>query len=113
VLDDVQRRRLLVEPAREDTLELPLRIADIDLDERSGQLLNLPGRAGLARPKPDDDVAGAKRLPWAKTEVAGKAVPLVEKTDDGDPLAHRRRARRKRGDRLRDIDRLGLGFGIG
>jgi hypothetical protein len=48
MLDDVQRRRLAVQPAREDALELALRISDIDLDEGAGERLNFPGRGRLA-----------------------------------------------------------------
>jgi hypothetical protein len=56
VLDDVERRRLLVEPAREAAAEVAVSVADEDLDEGAGQLLSLPRRGRLAGAQPDDDV---------------------------------------------------------
>ena len=78
VLDGVERRRFLVEPARKDALELPLRIAHVDLDEGAGQLLDLPGRGGLAGAQPNDHVAVAHRLAGPQREFPHLAVALVE-----------------------------------
>jgi hypothetical protein len=112
MLDDVERRRLLVEPARKGAVELALGIGDVQLDEGAGQLLDLPGRGRLAGAQPDDDVADAQRLAGLQREVALDAVALVEQTDHGDALVHRRRPRRLGGDGLRDVDRLRLGAGL-
>jgi hypothetical protein len=107
VLDDVEPRRFLVEPARKDPPEgLGARIADVDLDEGAGQLLHLPWRGRLAGAQPHDDVAGANRLARAQREFAHLAVALVEQPQHRDPLGHRRGAGRELGDGLRDIDGL-------
>ena len=90
VLDDVERRALLVDPAREDPAELALGVGDIDLDEGPGQLLRLVRRGGLAGAKANDDVVVANRLTGAQGEVAGDPVALVEESDHRDSLAHRR-----------------------
>ena len=112
VLDGVERRSLLVEPAREDSLELALRIADVELDEGAGQLLGLPGRGRLAGTEPDDDVADPDRLTRPQLEIALQAVALVEKADHRDSPGHRRGAGRDRGHGLRNVDRLRLGLGL-
>ena len=76
VLDDVERRRFLVEPARKDPLELALRVAHVELDEGAGQLLHLPGRGRLAGAQPDDHVADAHRLagPQASARATGRCA---------------------------------------
>ena len=107
VLDDVEPRRFLVEPAREDPPEgLGAGIADVDLDEGAGQLLHLPGRGRLAGAQPHDDVAGANRLARVQREFAHLAVALVEQPQHRDALRHRRGAGRKLGDGLRNVDGL-------
>jgi hypothetical protein len=107
VLDDVEPRRFLVEPAREDPAEnLRARIADVDLDEGAGQLLHFPGRGRLAGAKPHDDVAGADRLARVQREFAHLAVALVEQPQHRDALGHRRGAGRQLGDGLRHVDGL-------
>jgi hypothetical protein len=107
MLDDVEPRRFLVEPAREDPPEgLRARIADVDLDEGAGQLLHLPGRRRLAGAQPDDNVAGADRLARVQREFAHLAVALVEQPQHRDALRHRRGAGRELGDGLRDVDGL-------
>ena len=111
MLDRVERRSLLVEPAREDPLELALRIADVELDEGAGQLLRLPGRGRLAGAEPHDGVADPHRLAGPELEIARDAVALVEKADDRDPLRHRRGAGGDRGHRLGNVDRPRLLIG--
>jgi hypothetical protein len=107
VLDGVEPRRFLVEPAREDPAEiLRARIADVDLDEGAGQLLHLPGRGRLAGAQPHDDVAGADRLAGAQRKFTHLAVALVEQPQHPDALGHRRGAGRELGDGLRDVDGL-------
>ena len=112
VLDRVERRSLLVEPAREDSLELALRVADVELDEGAGQLLSLPGRGGLAGAKPDDGVADPDRLARPELEIARDSVALVEKADHRDPPRHGGRPRGDRGHRLGDVDGFGLRLGL-
>lgn len=110
VLDHVQRRRFLVEPARKDPVILALRVAHVELDEGAGQLLHLPGGGRLAGAQPHDHIAGANRLARPKLQILGDAVALVEQPDDRNALRHRRGARRDLGDGLRNVNRFGLGF---
>jgi hypothetical protein len=108
VLDEVERRRFLVEPAREDALPTSLRVADVELDEGAGQLLHLPGRAGLAGAQPHHRIPDPHRLSRLQREVAGDAVALVEEAEHRHALRHRRRPGRDRGHGLRYVDRPGL-----
>jgi hypothetical protein len=112
VLDDVQRRSLLVQPAREDPLPAPLRVLDVELDEGSGQLLDLPGRRRFAGSKPDDRVADAHRLTRLQGQRARDAVALVEEAEHRDPLGHRSRPGGHCGDGLRNVDRARLADGL-
>jgi hypothetical protein len=108
VLDNVQRRRFLVQPAREDAAIAVLRVArllDVELDEGAGQLLRLPRCRRLAGAQAHDRVADAHRLAGPQRQVLEEAVALVEEAQDRDPLPHRRRPRHLGGDRLRDVDR--------
>jgi hypothetical protein len=113
VFDDVERGRFLVEPAGEDALDLPLGVADVELEEGAGQRLHFPRRGRLAGAKADDHVAGPYRLPRLQREFAGNAVALVEQADDRHPIGHRRGSGRERGDGLRHVDGLRLGFVLG
>jgi hypothetical protein len=109
VLDDVEPRRFLVEPTGKYPLEAALGVADVELDEGAGQLLDLPGRGRLAGAQPYDDVADPHRLSRAQGEFARQAVALVEETDHRHPLGHRCRPWRQPGHGLRDVDRVGFG----
>jgi len=110
VLDDVERRRFLVEPAREDAP--PARIAplDVELDEGAGQRLGLPRRARLAGAQPHHDVADADRLPRLHRQIALEPVALVEQADDRDTIRHRRFGAAERIG-LWSVRRLGFGLG--
>jgi hypothetical protein len=112
VLDGVERRRLLVEPAGKDPAELAVRAAHVELDEGAGQLLDLPGRGGLAGAQAHDHVADPHRLARPQRQIALEAVALVEQAEHGDPFRHRRRARGELGHRLRHVDGLVLDFGL-
>jgi hypothetical protein len=114
VLDHVQRGRFLVEPAGEDTLELTLRIANIELKKGAGELLDLPRRGRLAGAQPHDHVvADPNGLPRPELQIAGDAVALVEEADHRRPLWHRRRAGRHLRHGLRNVDGFGLRLGRG
>jgi hypothetical protein len=92
MLDDVERRRFLVQPTREDsspTLVAPLHI---DLHECAGQLLLLPGGRGLAGAKANDDILPSRRLTGMKRDILDDAVALVENPENRDTLRHRRDA---------------------
>jgi hypothetical protein len=104
VLDDVERRSLLVEPAREDPLPASLRVAHVELDESAGQRLHLPGSGRLAGAKPDDGVSHANRLAGLEGERARDPVALVEQPQHRHPLRHRRGSGFDGGHGLRDVD---------
>jgi hypothetical protein len=107
VLDGVEPRRFLVEPAREDPPEgLGAGIADVDLYEGAGQLLHLPGRGRFAGAQPHIHVAERNRLAGAQGEFTHLAVALVEQPQHRDALGHRRCAGRKLGYGLRNVDGL-------
>jgi hypothetical protein len=90
VLDDVQRRRFLVEPAGESAVPAPIGLLHVELDERAGQLLVLPWSSRLAGAQPDDDVLPPHRLAGMKRDVLDDPVSLVEDSKHRDPLRHRR-----------------------
>ena len=108
MLDDVERRRFLVEPARKDPAELTVRAAHVQLYEGTGQLLNLPGSRGLAGAQPHDRIPDPDRLTRAQRQVPLLAVALVEEAEHGHALRHRRGARRELVHRLGDVPRLVL-----
>jgi hypothetical protein len=92
VLDDVERRRFLVEPAREDPLPAFVRLLDVELNEGARQFLLFPRRRGLAGAQADNDVFPAHRLAGVKRDVLDNPVALVEDTEHRDALGHRRDA---------------------
>jgi hypothetical protein len=118
MLDDVERRRLLVEPAGEDPLPAPLRVAHVELDEGAGEGLHLPGSGGLAGAQPDDRVADPNRLAGLEGDRPGDSVALVDEPEHRDPLRHRSGAGSHGRHGLRDVDgarfrdRLGVGLGL-
>jgi hypothetical protein len=89
VFDDVERRRFLVEPAREDAAPAAVRLLDVDLHERAGQLLVFPWRGRLAGAQPDDRVLPAHRLAGVERDVLDDPVALVEDSEHCDALRHR------------------------
>jgi hypothetical protein len=107
MLDDVERRAFLVQPARENTLPGAAGLLDVELDERPRQALIVPGRGGVARPQPHHRVAKADRFAGLQRDVADDAVALVEQAEHGNPLRHRRHA----GDRLDRARRIEGGRG--
>jgi len=90
-------------------VELPLRVAHVELYEGAGQLLRLPRRGRLAGAKVDDDVADPPRLARLHRQGLGDAVALVEQAERGDALRHRGRPRCLGGDVLGNVDDPGLG----
>jgi hypothetical protein len=89
VLDDVERRRLLIDPAGEYAPPLPIAALDLKLEEGSRELLALPGRRRLARQQPDDGVFQPHRLSRPHCQIAHDPVALVENADHRDSLGHR------------------------
>jgi hypothetical protein len=107
VLDDVERRRFLVDPARENAAPPPVRLLDVELDEGARQFLFLPRRGRLAGAEANDHVLPADRLAGVQRDVLDDPVALVEDAEDRNALRHRRHsalARGGRGDGLRGRD---------
>jgi hypothetical protein len=90
MLDDVERRRFLVDPARKDALPAAAGLLHIQLDERAGQFLIFPRRAGFAGAQADDRVLDLDRLARLQGQIAYDAVALVEEAQNRHPLGHRR-----------------------
>jgi hypothetical protein len=63
-------------------------LLNVDLDERTGELLLFPRRCRLARPQAHDHVFPADRLPGVKCHVLDDAVPLVKDAQHGGALRH-------------------------
>jgi hypothetical protein len=115
VLDDVQRRRFLVEPSGKDALPLLIRLKHVDLHERSGELLLLPRCRGFAGAQVDEHVLPPHRLARVQCDVLDDAVALVEDSENRDALRHRRHAGlvgHRAGRIGRDIRVLGLAGAI-
>jgi len=89
MLDDVERRAFLVQPPRKSAPRLAVGPDHVELDERTGQRVVLPRRAGLAGAEPDHRVADPDRLSRLERKVANDAVALVEEAEHRDPLGHR------------------------
>jgi hypothetical protein len=92
VLDDVQRRRFLVEPAREHPAPALVGAQHVDLDEGAGQFLLFPRRGRLARPQPNDHILPPRRLAGVERDRLDDAVALVEDPEHRHALRHRRHA---------------------
>ena len=113
MLDDVERRAFLVQPARKDPFPAHPRLFDVELDERPGEAVIFPRRGRIAGAQADHGVAEADRLSGLERDVADDAVALVEQPKHRDALAHRSHARHRchglghvDGDGIGTIDRL-------
>ncbi len=108
MLDDIERRAFLVEPARENAFPASTGLFDVELDECARQAVVFPRRAGVARAQPNHRVAEADRLSRLQRDVANDAVALVEQPEHRDALAHRGHPGH-RSDRLGHVERNGIG----
>jgi hypothetical protein len=89
VLDDVERRRLLIDPAGEYAPPLPVAALHLELEEGSGELLALPRRRRLARQQPDYGIFQPHRLSRPHRQIPDDPVAFVENADHRDSLGHR------------------------
>jgi hypothetical protein len=109
VLNDVERRRLLIQPTGEGPVPFA-RIAGEHLNKGTGILLGLPRGGGFAGAQLHHDVADAHALAGFERQVAPQPAALVEQPNRCHALRHWRRALvHRRWSRLR----LGLGRGFG
>jgi hypothetical protein len=92
VLDDVERRRFLVDPAREDPPPARIRLLDVELEEGAGELFILPRRGRLAGPKPHDRVLHLDGHARLHPEFADDPVALVEQSNHRNAVFHWRNA---------------------
>src|SRR4029078_5009258 len=92
VLDHIERRRFLVEPAREAPVPALVRLLNVDLHERTGKLLLLPGGRGLAGAQAHEKILPPRRLARVKRERLHDSIALVENAQDRNALGHRRHA---------------------
>jgi hypothetical protein len=134
VLDDIERGRVLEQPARKhlapgERLADRGPLLDEDLREGTGFRRILPRCSALARGELDDDVVDPLRFARLKLQLAGQVVAFVEQTKGGDPLgqrgnallllrrpAPRHRRLRRVGALLAELDpwgKLGLAFAGG
>ena len=88
MFDGIERRRFLIDPARENALPAAVGLLHVQLDERSGQPLIVPRRAGFAGAQANDRILDAQRLTRLQRQVADDAIALVEEAQHRDPLAH-------------------------
>ena len=105
MLDDVERRRFLVDPAGKHPLPAVVGPLHVELDEGAGQLLGFPRRGRLAGAKPDDRILDPDRSAGTQDQVADDPVALVEEAEHRDPLRHGRHSGKVPG-RLRQADGL-------
>jgi len=103
MLDHVERRTFLVDPARKHASPIAVSTLDVELDEGTGQPLGFPRRGRIARAKPDQRILGTDRLARLQREITDDAVALVEQGDHRHTVGHRRYPGR--------IDRRRQGFG--
>ncbi|GAA0736045.1 hypothetical protein GCM10009075_11810 [Sphingomonas trueperi] len=92
MLDDVERRLFLVEPAGEDAVPALVLAAHVHLHEGAGQPVPFPGGGALAGAQADRHLpVDARGLAGLERDLALDAVALVEHAEYRDARAHRRR----------------------
>jgi len=90
VLDNVERRAFLVEPAGEGLAPDRLGFARDDLHERAGPFFRFPRVGFLAGAQAHDEITNAHRLTRLHHEITRQAVALVENAQRRHALGHRR-----------------------
>jgi hypothetical protein len=107
MLNDIERRRFLIQPARKHLAPFVVGPTHDQLDKAARQLLAFP-RLGLVTGfKADNRVADPHRLPWFHLKVARQTIAFIEKSDRRNALGHRRPRPRCRVARRRWLIRLG------
>src|SRR3546814_16355035 len=89
VLDDVEPRPFLEQPAREDAPPALIELSHVELDERAGIMRLLPRRGFLACAPPPDHVAHPHRLARFARPAPAFAVALVSQPQTRHPLCPR------------------------
>jgi hypothetical protein len=90
VLDHVQRRCLLEQPARKHPSPFLVAAKDNHLDECAGQLVLFPGLGLVAGAQFDDDIVDADALPRFEVKIARQAIAFVQYAQCCNALRHRR-----------------------
>ena len=88
MLDDVEGRAFLVQPAGEYALPAFPWLLDIELNESTCEPLIFPRRGSVAGAQTHNCIAIADRLPGLQGNVADNAVALVEQPQHCDTLGH-------------------------
>jgi hypothetical protein len=88
MLDDVERRGFLEQPARKHPSPLLVTSQDDHLDKGAGQLVLFPRLGLVARAQLDDDIADANALPRFQLKIARQTIALVQKTERCDTVIH-------------------------
>jgi hypothetical protein len=88
MLNQVERRRFLIKPARKDTVPAPVGLLHIDLYKSAGQFLLFPWGSRLTGAKAHDHVLPSNRLAGMKRDVLNDAVALVENAENRCALGH-------------------------
>jgi hypothetical protein len=93
MLNDIERRRFLVQPPGKCARPFAIRPLNVDLDKGAGQFLRLPRRRRFTGAQPHRNILPARRLAGMKCDVADDPVALVEDGEDRDALSHRSHSR--------------------
>jgi hypothetical protein len=92
MLNDVERRRFLVNPTREESPPAGIGLLDIELDECASEPFVFPRSRRFAGTKPNDRIVHSHRLARLDPDVASDTVALVQEAQDSDTVSHRRDA---------------------
>jgi hypothetical protein len=89
MLDDVERRRFLVNPTGEHPPPARIRLLNVELKESAGKLFILPRRGRFTSAQAHDHIFYANRHSGLHLKIPDDAVALVEQADHRDPVLHR------------------------
>jgi hypothetical protein len=96
MLNDVERRRLLVKPARKYLAPFFITAKHDELDKRPSIGFLLPRRGRFAGFQSHNDIADAHSLPWFHRQIAPQAVAFVKQAYRCNALSHWRQSLRWR-----------------
>ena len=88
MLNDVERGRFLIEPARKNTVPAPVGLLNIDLNKGARQFLLFPRSGRFTSAEAHDHVLPTNRLARVKRDILNDAVALVENAQNRGALRH-------------------------